>query len=76
MSFVTKVEKPIEDPRRKSNIRIRKDVDFDKLAPECRKCLRLKYNKGECGGREGQNICLAFVESPTAKVREKMLQRH
>ena len=79
MSYVTKdkkVEGVIEVPKKRSGIKILKDVDFDILASECRICQRLKFNKGDCGGRQGRNLCLVFKESPTAKLREKTLHRH
>ncbi len=36
-------------------------IKYDKLTVECRKCKRLIYNGGSCGGRSGLlNICLAY----------------
>lgn len=36
-------------------------IKYDKLTVECRKCKRLIYNGGSCGGRNGiLNICLAY----------------
>lgn len=37
-------------------------ISFDKLTVECRKCKRLIYNGGTCGGRSGLlNICLVYL---------------
>jgi hypothetical protein len=80
MSNIVKVEKDkvkeIKPPKSKFEIKILKDVEFTKLASECRICQRLKFNKGNCGGREGQNICLAFMESPIASKREKIFMNN
>ncbi|MDF2591374.1 MAG: hypothetical protein K0S75_840 [Clostridia bacterium] len=77
MSYVAKTDKvrPVEEaPKKRTGIRILKDVPYEVLAAECRVCQLLKFNKGSCGGRRGQNICLAFKESPSAKLREKAFQ--
>ncbi|MFZ5352770.1 MAG: hypothetical protein ACOZCL_08605 [Bacillota bacterium] len=68
-----KVKEP-KLPVSKYAIKILDDIDHDQLARECKICKRLKFNKGSCGGRKGQNICLAFVESPVAKLRENALR--
>lgn len=76
MSYVVKSDKPkpvIEKPKAKRGFRVLPDIELDKLAAECRVCQRLKRNGGSCGGRMGQNMCLAFIERTAAKLRGQSL---
>lgn len=75
MSFVARKEIATELPKKNNKKTAPKEIAFEKLAAECRICMRLKFNKGSCGGRTGQNMCIAFVESQIAKNREKAFQR-
>jgi hypothetical protein len=56
--------KEIKPLKSKFAITILKDIEYVKLAAECRECKRLKFNMGSCGGREGLNICIAFLKRP------------
>lgn len=37
-----------------------RQVDEIKINTECRSCLRLNSNGGQCKGKKGGNPCLAF----------------
>lgn len=40
-----------------------KPIEKYKLNNECKRCKRLTYNGGECGGRKGiKNNCLLFID--------------
>jgi hypothetical protein len=46
------------------------EVSFYKLTTECRICMRLYCNRGNCSGRSGLvNICLGFKEDKIAELR-------